>query len=79
MCAHGGNEASGGIAVHSDWCGAFLVQQKTNEKCFLNTSDSPFVKQNLKKKKKCHNGQEETEGLGSLTVVLSADKGENVE
>ena len=51
MCAHGGNEASGGIAVHSDWCGAFLVQQKTNEKCFLNTSERPFVKQNLKKKK----------------------------
>ena len=32
MCAHGGNEASGGITVHSDWCDAFLVQQKTNEK-----------------------------------------------
>ena len=23
MRAHGGNEASGGIAVHSGWCGAF--------------------------------------------------------
>ena len=49
MCAHGGNEASGEIAVHSDWCGAFLVQQKTNEKCFLNTSERPFVQQKKKK------------------------------
>ena len=32
-----------------------------------------------KEKEKCHNGQQETEELGVLTVVLSADKIENVE
>ena len=30
MYVHGDNVASGGIAVHSDWCGAF---PETSEAC----------------------------------------------